>query len=549
MNLGNYMRSAARSTFSFLTAQRRSALLYTVVGILTATFAFIVLGWGFISGQGDYWHHPLFDAGAHVSGWLFYKEDAWRFPLFDTVRMGYPDGTSIILTDSLPLVAIVAKLLGVGLLGNLQYFGIFVVVAYVLNALALLWTLGQCGVRNWLAAAVSVVFACFTTLYNIQFESFYAQFVVVASIGFYVRLYKEVSRRDLAIFGGMTAASLLIHPYIFAMSAAFFAITLLTLFLRSSMELREVALWFVGFLGVVGALVFVSGYVTHSATGYQEHLYGMAATALDLTAPFDRTYSVNEIGTYLGLGFWLLLAGGVWVVVRRKGAAQLLRAHWPLVVLGVGFLLFALSNTLYVHGQAIAHVALPAALANAAEMLRASRRFIVPVYYILVVLSVVLLVRRRSVLAVGVVVVALLAQVVDTSYFVGNVYASARQGQTPVLEDKDWQKIVAKADVMQIFPSYSCLFNYRTTPLSDKQWTVSQEFYQIAAREGKISNSIRASRRTKDCNAEAQAAQSSLKPHELRVYLKDTSDALILQPPQDCKERLQKFTYGSYCMY
>ncbi len=532
--------------YHFLTVQRRPALVFGVVGGLAALFAIVVFGWDFISGQGDYWHHPLYDAGTHVSGWLFYKDDSWRLPLFDTMRMGYPDGTSIILTDSIPLVALVAKLVGVGLLGNVQYFGLFVAVAVVLNALALAWTLWQFGIRSWLSAGVAVVFACFTTLYNIQFESFYAQFVVILSIGFYARLRRRMDARELALFGGMVTASLLIHPYIFVMSAALFGVTIVALVARRAMTLRAAALWLAGFVAVVAILAIVAGYAEHPATGYQERLYGTSsAFALDPTALFDRTYSVDEIGTYLGWGFWILIAGGAWVLLTQK--KDLLKRYWPLVSLCVLFLAFALSNTLYIHGHSVSHIPLPSGVLGIAELFRASKRFIVPVYYVAMLGSVVLLVRHRSPVALWLVVVALLVQVLDTSYFVGNVYASARQGQPTVLNEAQWHATMQPARVVQVFPSYSCMFDYRSTPLSG-QWAASQELYQIAAREGKISNSIRTSRRTKDCTLEAQTATHEPAPYELRIYLRDDNRELILRPPASCRARLQEFAYGAYCL-
>jgi hypothetical protein len=531
--------------YQFLMAKRspRTLLVGTLlaIGLLMG----MVLGWGFISGTGVYWQQPLYDAGAHLSGWLFFKEDAWHFPIFDTIRMNSPDGTSIILTDSIPLVALVAKAIGLGLIDNLQYFGVFVFASYLLNGAALLWLLRQLGVSNVAGALFAFVLACFTTLYNVQFESFYAHFFVIFSFGFYFRLVRKFDRRDMGIFAGLVVASLLIHPYLFIMSAAIFGVTLATLLYRKSIELKAAELWAGVLVAAVGLVTFISGYMSHPPTGFQEKLYGKSASfALDPTALFNKWYTVDEIGTYVGWGFWLLLAVGLWLLWKTR--ATLTRKHFFLVGLCILFLLFAISNTFFVNGHQILHINLPGALSSLFEAFRASKRFILPLYYLLAVLAFVVAIRQRSRAILAVVMLALVVQVLDVSYFVKGVYASARQGQPTVLNEAEWKNAFTDVQKVEIFPSYSCLFDYRQTPLSG-QWPASLELYQLAAKEGKASNSIRASRRTKDCGAEAKTAQSMPAKDSIFIYLADDNKKLIVDPAPECLANAKPFIYGMYC--
>jgi len=538
--------SAVDGVYGMMVAARPGWPLYSAVAMTVAIFVFVVLGWGYISGTGAYWQQPLYDAGAHVSGWLFFSHDAWHVPIFDTVRMNYPDGGSIVLTDSIPLVALVAKVFGLGLAGSWQYFGLFVAGAYVLNALALLWLLRQMDFKNIVAGLVAVTFACFTTLYNIQFESFFAQFIVILSLGLYVRVQRRVTARELGWFVALVAASLLIHPYLFAMSLGIFVVTLVTIWRRRQTSLRLCALWLGGAALLIGAIAWAAGYTAHPATGYQEQLYGTSPMfALDPAALFQKSYSVDEIGLYLGAGFWVLALAGL--VVLWRCYRTMIASHVWLIVLCVLFVLVAASNTLFVQGHEVFHLNLPHIVASVTEMFRASKRFIVPVYYLTVAASTVLLLRQRSRWGLTILLVALVLQVADVSFFVRDMHQSARQGQPAVIDQKEWSATISKVSIVQVFPSYSCLFNYRTAPLSG-QWTASLELYQLAAREGKISNSVRASRRTKDCDKEAQQSQQHLSSANLSVYLVDDAQHFMVQPSRECTEQHHRFQYGIYCI-
>jgi len=525
-----------------LSAERPAWTLYSGVAAAVVVFVLAVLGWGYISGIGAYWQQPLYDAGAHVSGWLFFKQDSWHFPIFDTSRMNYPDGGSIILTDSIPLVAFVAKL--VGLVENWHYFGLFVAGAYVLNALSLLWLFWQMRVRNVAAALSAATFACFTTLYNIQFESFFAQFVVILSLGFYVRLRRRFVPRELGIFAALIVATLLIHPYLFAMSLGIFSVTLIALWRREQLSLWAGAAWLGVIVAATGLVAWASGYAAHPATGYQEHLYGTSSLfALDPTVLFRRAYSVDEIGMYLGAGFWILAIAGAVLLWRRR---DVLRSHVWLVALCAAFLLLALSNTLFVNGHQVFHANLPGPVAAVAEMFRASKRFIVPLYYLVVAVGVVLLLRQKSRWGIMVVMVALAVQIADTSYFVRDIHHSASAGQPVVLDQPAWRRRIDQANIVQVFPSYSCLFDYRSAPLG-QQWTASLELYQMTAQEDKISNSIRASRRTKDCEAEARLGQNIPAHGNMFIYLADDNKQFMVHPPKKCVDEEHTFEFGIYC--
>ena len=51
------------------------------------------------------------DAAQHFLGWHFFRSEPWTFPIGVIQSYQYPQGTSLVYTDSIPLLAIPLKLL------------------------------------------------------------------------------------------------------------------------------------------------------------------------------------------------------------------------------------------------------------------------------------------------------------------------------------------------------------------------------------------------------------------------------------------------------
>lgn len=76
-------------------------------------------------GQGDLTQHYL--------GWCFYRCSDWFFPVGLTDNLAYPSFTSVIFTDSIPVLAVFFKLLSPILPETFQYFGWWGIVSFALH--------------------------------------------------------------------------------------------------------------------------------------------------------------------------------------------------------------------------------------------------------------------------------------------------------------------------------------------------------------------------------------------------------------------------------
>ena len=92
-----------------------------------------VLGIENISFQSIKWLHNGSDAALHQSGWYFFQNDIWRFPLGSNPNYGISFGSSIVFTDSIPLFALIFKSLKFIIPENFQYFSLWYFITFYLQ--------------------------------------------------------------------------------------------------------------------------------------------------------------------------------------------------------------------------------------------------------------------------------------------------------------------------------------------------------------------------------------------------------------------------------
>lgn len=73
------------------------------------------------------------DLTQHYLGWKFYRHAPWRFPVGLIDTMAYPNATSVIFTDSIPLFAFIFKVFRFLLPAKFQYFGWFGLMCFMLQ--------------------------------------------------------------------------------------------------------------------------------------------------------------------------------------------------------------------------------------------------------------------------------------------------------------------------------------------------------------------------------------------------------------------------------
>lgn len=75
------------------------------------------------------------DLSQHYLGWMAYRASSWHFPIGMVDTLAYPYHTSIIFTDSIPIFALLFKLLSPILPADFQYFGLWGICCFILQGL------------------------------------------------------------------------------------------------------------------------------------------------------------------------------------------------------------------------------------------------------------------------------------------------------------------------------------------------------------------------------------------------------------------------------
>src|SRR5574344_25548 len=105
-----------------------SALIGAIIFILT-------YGIQVLDPQNDNWLLSGGDLSQHYIGWQAYRNSSWKFPIGMTDQLAYPNESSIIFTDSIPIFAVFFKFLSPILPGTFQYFGLWGIMCYILSAI------------------------------------------------------------------------------------------------------------------------------------------------------------------------------------------------------------------------------------------------------------------------------------------------------------------------------------------------------------------------------------------------------------------------------
>ena len=116
--------------------KQKNLYFSSIIGFI---FFIFIVGLDIVNFNNIYWliDCPIIcDAQQHILGWLFFKEtNLLQFPLLKNTSFGLYTGSSLIYTDSLPILAIFFKFFNSILDFQFQYFGLWVLISFILQAI------------------------------------------------------------------------------------------------------------------------------------------------------------------------------------------------------------------------------------------------------------------------------------------------------------------------------------------------------------------------------------------------------------------------------
>jgi hypothetical protein len=339
------------------------------------------------------WLDGGYDPTQHYIGWAFFRSTPWMWPIGLSPNFGMEYSSSIVYSDSIPIFAFIFKLLSSWLSQPFQYFGIWYLACFILQAIFASLCVGLFIPKNRpliMLCCVGILLFSPPMLWRIGLHAaLAAHFTILASLYLIFRPYQKRNSLFWIILLDIIS---LIHLYLLAIVLALWIASLL-----DDLRLKKVSLYsFIAEISVVlislVILLWQAGFFEISALSSTTGDYG--DYSFGLLSFFDSqqwSYLIPSIpgGTlesfnYLGLGsIGLLLAifFSKKVIINPLASFIKERIFLSFILLCLSF--FAVSNTIRVAEFAFT-IPLPQEIFSLASIFRASARMIWPLYYVLV---------------------------------------------------------------------------------------------------------------------------------------------------------------------
>jgi hypothetical protein len=409
----------------------RNQAIFTALVLGLVSF-FLVVGptrlqvtnseWLFSGGWGDTWSHYI--------GWKHFRQSPWGLPLGANPSNGIELASSIVYSDSIPIAALLFKALSPILPITFQYFGLWILLSFTLQAYFSL-RIYSLFFDSRLVQAIGALILVFSPILihrtNVH-VSLTSHWLILASL--FLAMRKNFTK-DFTAWLILLIVSAGIHPYFLVINFFVFLFTLV-LNLVSEKRVRILSLSKVLGLASIPLVLWLYGYFEISLSS-QTTEFPYELFRVDMLQPFNfagwsHLASIGNITelqgnydafNYLGpailvlLGFFLVNLVGDRISV---GDSILRNVH--LVVPVTLMALYSLTNKISIGRRQIISFAVPEWFEPLTTSLRAAGRFFWPMYYLLSIYVVVYFYRKikNKKVRVYLLTIVLVFHIADTNY-------------------------------------------------------------------------------------------------------------------------------------
>jgi hypothetical protein len=368
-------------------------------------------------------------------GWMFFRNSPWTFPIGLNPTYGLDFSSSIVFSDSIPLMAFFFKAIRFLLPETFQYLGIWTLLCFILQAYFAWLVLGLMTQNTWLK-----LFACAILVFSPpmiwrvnQHTALVAHFMILAA--FYLIFAPDNKSKLLnrgILWGALLSVAVLTHFSLFVMVAAIWAANLVDQILftadrRAQFKSVLIQVLLIGLF--IAFLMWQAGYFALSSSSGSLGGYGFFR--MNLLSPFDpkgwsyllRTLPLpsdyGEGYMYFGLGLLVLWPFAIYQLFRNVELRAIFKKnilpHLFLILVLVLLALFAITNQIAI-GRKEFGFGISESVYAVASIFRASGRMFWPMFYALNLACLFIIINGYSKrMAMSLLGIACLLQVVDTS--------------------------------------------------------------------------------------------------------------------------------------
>jgi len=391
------------------------------------------------------WLAGGYDPTQHYLGWAFYRYSSWTFPVGLNPSFGMDISSSIVYSDSIPLLAILFKPFSTTLPDPFQYLGIWLLLCFILQAYFAWLLVGLITSSNTLRF-LGCIFFLFAPpmLWRIGLHAaLVAHWTLLAAL--YLTLRKQQLRR-IIWWTCLVSSVILIHFYLFVMVLGiWFANFIDTIFFSkldsSRISFKSAALEVLSIAVVSSLLLWQAGYFAVFFSAAATQSYGISR--MNLLALFDSnqwSYFWPDLQDAQGRisdldmtarfyeGYMFLGGGAIGALILcivfgiKKGALGFnfpsWKAHRTFIAILIIYTIFAASHQIGL-GNVELSFSLPQDIYVVASIFRASARFFWPIFYLLLFYILAILIpfleQYGNKVAISVLTILAIGQIADTS--------------------------------------------------------------------------------------------------------------------------------------
>ena len=330
------------------------------------------------------------DPAQHWIGWQFFRDTPFfQWPLGANPNYGMSIGSSIIFSDSIPLLAFLFKPFNSILPEKFQYFGLWILICFILQSFFAWKLLSRFTKDKMFPVIGSISFILAPVyLYRLQFHyALFSHWVLLAA--FYLYFSKKYSN---FLWLSLLFATALIHAYLLLMIIVIWFSDLTQRYLLKQTEIKNLLSYMFFDAVIISFIMWAVGYFMLGTEVQTNDFTTVRMNLLSLIDPED-TWSLvlpnlggDKTGldglNYLGLGMIVL---GLVAVSRffPHIKISLSKRIIPLFVLCIGLFLYAISNNVSIGTHVLFSYDLPSIVKPLWSTFRYSGRFFWPVYYLL----------------------------------------------------------------------------------------------------------------------------------------------------------------------
>lgn len=326
----------------------------------------------------------------HYIGWNFFRgEPFFQWPFGKNLAYGEGLGSSIVFSDSIPLLAFIFRPFSGSLPQTFQYFGIWILLCFILQAV-FAWLLLSRFVNDKPILSISTCFFVFSPpmIWRLSgHEALMGHWLILAALCIYF-----ADRRKLFMWPLLLSVAALIHAYLCAMCAAVWLADVIRRRYFKTATTRQLASEILITLACMAfAMTFAGYFVSKSVSAGGFGTFRMNLLSFVEPGPIWSTFYSTQYhdGDYEGfafLGAGMLILCALTVVSMYRSRTPVPRNNYivaPLAILSILLIFYALSDHVSLGHFDLFNYRFPKILNKVTDTFRVSGRFVWPVFYLL----------------------------------------------------------------------------------------------------------------------------------------------------------------------